>query len=40
MLKTATLVAALACAVVQLTAQNDSKKDDWIQLFNGRNLDG
>jgi hypothetical protein len=53
---TATLVAAVACALVQPPAaardarraglsgpppgQNDPKKEEWIPLFNGKNLDG
>jgi hypothetical protein len=43
-------IAALACAIVTLaadrqranapTAKNDPDRQDWIQLFNGKNLDG
>src|SRR5207344_1853955 len=42
---TATFVAALACAVAPLVGapqqgKNDSGKQEWISLFNGKNLDG
>ena len=42
MLRTVMLVAALACAVASLTGaqQNDPDKQEWLQLFNGRDLDG
>jgi hypothetical protein len=45
MVRTATFVAALACAVAPLLAapqqtKNDPAKEEWISLFNGQNLDG
>ena len=45
MVRTATFVAALACAVAPLLAaaqqaKNDPAREEWIALFNGKNLDG
>ena len=42
MLRIVTLVAALTCAVAAPTGaqRNDPDKQEWLQLFNGRSLDG